>query len=234
MEWLPSNGPLNPLACYDSKANIKNNETGQSFLQDGVVSTGEDYFIIKPLPKKYWKPPYDVLPHVIVRKNKPSNDHTQILRESSDNALRRRWLISSRRSRRAVPGFEVRIETAVFVDRDLFRHMSSNFPVNTERQLLRFVLAMVNAVSISLSNFEKVSPRYIQQLFLSSRCNCSIMTPAWATRSASFWKDLKYSTQSPQDCKDLTTSTASSVVFAHGSNKKIHRGTKALCTGITP
>lgn len=38
------------------------------------------------------------------------------------------------------------VETAVFVDRDLFEHMKTNFPIDTERELIRFVLAMINAV----------------------------------------------------------------------------------------
>lgn len=41
----------------------------------------------------------------------------------------------------------IHVETAVFVDRDLVRHMVNNFPTDTERELVRFVLAMVNAVS---------------------------------------------------------------------------------------
>lgn len=44
-------------------------------------------------------------------------------------------------------GSPVFVETAVFVDRDLFDHMITNFPVDTERELIRFVLAMINAVS---------------------------------------------------------------------------------------
>lgn len=39
------------------------------------------------------------------------------------------------------------VETAVFVDRDLYDHMKINFPIDTERELIRFVLAMINAVS---------------------------------------------------------------------------------------
>lgn len=39
------------------------------------------------------------------------------------------------------------VETAVFVDRDLFDHMKTNFPTDTDRELIRFVLAMINAVS---------------------------------------------------------------------------------------
>lgn len=54
-----------------------------------------------------------------------------------------------KRSRReAFPaGATVFVETAVFVDRDLFEHMKTNFPVDTEREITRFVLAMINAVS---------------------------------------------------------------------------------------
>lgn len=40
------------------------------------------------------------------------------------------------------------IETAIFVDKDLFKHMAKNFPDNTENQLIRFVLAMVNGVQL--------------------------------------------------------------------------------------
>lgn len=39
------------------------------------------------------------------------------------------------------------IEIAVFVDKDLTEHMKTNFPDDTEKELVRFVLAMVNAVS---------------------------------------------------------------------------------------
>lgn len=40
------------------------------------------------------------------------------------------------------------IETAIFVDKDLFRHMAKNFPRNTESHLIRFVLAMINGVQL--------------------------------------------------------------------------------------
>lgn len=40
------------------------------------------------------------------------------------------------------------IETAIFVDKDLFRHMRKNFPTNTESHLIRFVLAMINGVQL--------------------------------------------------------------------------------------
>lgn len=48
------------------------------------------------------------------------------------------------------------IETAIFVDKDLFRHMAKNFPKNTEENLIRFVMAMINCVcdTILIEKFE--------------------------------------------------------------------------------
>ncbi|XKL64853.1 hypothetical protein PGB90_004939 [Kerria lacca] len=43
---------------------------------------------------------------------------------------------------------EIFIETAVFVDKDLYNHMISTFPVNTEKELIKFVLALINAVHL--------------------------------------------------------------------------------------
>lgn len=56
---------------------------------------------------------------------------------------------STKRAKRdaTASGSPVFVETAVFVDRDLFDHMKTNFPMETERELIRFVLAMINAVS---------------------------------------------------------------------------------------
>jgi len=45
------------------------------------------------------------------------------------------------------PNTELYVEIAVFIDKDLFNHMTTTFPENTEKELIRFVLALVNAVS---------------------------------------------------------------------------------------
>lgn len=50
-------------------------------------------------------------------------------------------------SNRKVPHI-LYIETAIFVDRDLFRHMAKNYPKNTEGNLIRFVMAMINGVQL--------------------------------------------------------------------------------------
>lgn len=62
---------------------------------------------------------------------------------------------NGRRKKRAVHllGSPVFVETAVFVDRDLFQHMRANYPIDTERELVRFVLAMINAVSICFKKY---------------------------------------------------------------------------------
>ncbi|XP_049778621.1 A disintegrin and metalloproteinase with thrombospondin motifs adt-1-like [Schistocerca cancellata] len=47
-----------------------------------------------------------------------------------------------------LPATPVHVETAVFIDRDLFQHMTHNFPSDTEHELVRVVLAMINAVQL--------------------------------------------------------------------------------------
>ncbi|XP_053614475.1 A disintegrin and metalloproteinase with thrombospondin motifs adt-1-like [Plodia interpunctella] len=53
---------------------------------------------------------------------------------------------TQRQKRAILPA--VFVETAVFVDRDLYKHMTINFPKDTERELVRFILAMINAVQL--------------------------------------------------------------------------------------
>lgn len=117
------------------------------FFQDGVVSKNNEYFLIKPLPTRFWKSPYNVIPHLIIKKKLQNLQLFDVQQSNYANGIK----YSSRIKRSLPSSLEVRIETAVFVDHDLFRHMTSNFPINTERQLLRFVLAMVNAVNIPIS-----------------------------------------------------------------------------------
>ncbi|KDR17787.1 A disintegrin and metalloproteinase with thrombospondin motifs 18 [Zootermopsis nevadensis] len=59
--------------------------------------------------------------------------------------------VVQRRGKRSVvlvPGMPIHVETAVFVDKDLYQHMALNFPADTERELVRVVLAMINAVQL--------------------------------------------------------------------------------------
>lgn len=55
---------------------------------------------------------------------------------------------SSTNSSSATKPKVLHIETAIFVDKDLYRHMAKNYPKNTETHLIRFVLAMINGVQL--------------------------------------------------------------------------------------
>lgn len=63
-----------------------------------------------------------------------------------DAFIEKLGISSTRQKRGILPA--VFVETAVFVDRDLYKHMTINFPKDTERELVRFVLAMINAVQL--------------------------------------------------------------------------------------
>lgn len=81
--------------------------------------------------------------------NDENNNKSKKHNEHDDHQQHRR-----RRRRRNIASGSTKIpqdlyiETAIFVDRDLFQHMSKNFPDNTESQMIRFVLAMINAVQL--------------------------------------------------------------------------------------
>lgn len=124
--------------------------------------------MINPLPKRFHNDTFK--PHLLVRKNNKKAKELQkcshdVIRSSEHRLLKRsltpefsavtyirddnirfpkEYKRVKRTSKTESPVF---IETAVFVDRDLFDHMKSNFPADTERELIRFVLAMINAVS---------------------------------------------------------------------------------------
>ncbi|KAH8407513.1 hypothetical protein KR222_004682, partial [Zaprionus bogoriensis] len=67
---------------------------------------------------------------------------------SYSTAPRHRRHIGVAPARRWQAPHELHIETAIFVDSDLYRHMERNFPKDTKSQLIRFVLAMINGVQL--------------------------------------------------------------------------------------
>lgn len=74
--------------------------------------------------------------------NAPLNNNNKLsnLKAASES------IYKNRHKRSLVPA--IFVETAVFVDRDLHKHMVVNYPKDTERELVRFVLAMINAVQL--------------------------------------------------------------------------------------
>jgi len=78
----------------------------------------------------------------------PDVSHCHDCLEEKDGGLAGR----GKRSVVLLPGTPIHVETAVFIDKDLYQHMALNFPADTERELLRVVLAMINAVSLQSSH----------------------------------------------------------------------------------
>lgn len=72
--------------------------------------------------------------------------HRQLQRKRRDikNNRTKRYL-SGNGNITAIPQL-LHIETAIFIDRDLYLHMAKNYPKNTESELIRFVLTMINGV----------------------------------------------------------------------------------------
>lgn len=143
-------------------------------LKNGVVhSDANHYYTIRPLPTRF----HDAtsIPHVLSQKPhvvfKDANvrfrsveDCQAKVEEIKDSKSKMPKKVT--RSKREVfpVGSTVFVETAVFVDRDLFELMKANFPVDTEREIIRFVLAMINAVSLSKNFINlKTEIKFIQK-----------------------------------------------------------------------
>lgn len=100
----------------------------------------------------------------------PQADDLYSNRSHESTEFQLEWL--ARRKKRHIAANSIKkipqilfIETAIFVDKDLFRHMAINYPKNTEGNLIRFVLAMINGVNINfIINFKKKKFRYIQHI----------------------------------------------------------------------
>lgn len=67
------------------------------------------------------------------------------------------------------------LEIAIFVDQDLYKLMAVSFESNTEMEIIRFVLAMVNAVS-NIIRYELMKRPIITLRFLIIPFFLSILT----------------------------------------------------------
>lgn len=93
------------------------------------------------------------LPQNKTETNGPALPSVYSSETKEDAATSAKTFKSTKRTKRDTLGSPIFVETAVFVDRDLFDHMKTNFPTDTERELIRFILAMINAVSVLLFRF---------------------------------------------------------------------------------
>ncbi|CAH1169956.1 unnamed protein product, partial [Phaedon cochleariae] len=133
------------------------NELAALSLCDGVRGLihidEESFFLISPLPKRFHT--VSAEPHLLIKKRHgqhsqhslPLKNDTKDMRDTKakKDIFKKKVRVRRETFPEGAPAF---VETAVFVDKDLFEHMKTNFPVNTERELIRFVLAMINAVQL--------------------------------------------------------------------------------------
>lgn len=133
-------------------------------LKRGIVRHNERAYLIHPLPERFGRGA-----HVIVDSNatagldeRRSSVPAASAREqhhcAADDSLQfpaanDSLEVRSQRQRRFISGTNrvprvLHIETAVFVDKDLYRHMMKNYATDTESKLIRFVLAMINGVQL--------------------------------------------------------------------------------------
>nr|CAI5865939.1 unnamed protein product [Callosobruchus analis] len=142
----------------------------------GVLHTKDsNYFLIHPLPRRFHTNTSN--PHVLIKKTHKGTknngedyncqnsiditedkpilpDEAKDTRHRSETRIDRRKRETfvnriNRKKRETFPeGAPAFVETAVFVDKDLFEHMKTNYLSETEREVIRFVLAMVNAVQL--------------------------------------------------------------------------------------
>lgn len=131
---------------------------------------GNKYYIIEPLPDRFQNKNH--YPHILIQKNLELYEESyqcshqnlignktspKLFSKPSANFVSKKGkaingknlkILNRNKRENFAPGAPVFVETAVFVDRDLFDHMKANFPLDTERELIRFVLAMINAVQL--------------------------------------------------------------------------------------
>lgn len=138
-----------------------------------MVRHNDRIYIIHPLPERF-----GTGAHVIIDSNRPATAQTRPSRsdynanyvdedvavhpctagdtEQHENTIDRHQRPGGgtrRRQRRFISATNrvprvLHIETAVFVDKDLYRHMMKNYATDTESKLIRFVLAMINGVQL--------------------------------------------------------------------------------------
>lgn len=136
-------------------------------MQRGILYQNSRNLIIHPLPQRFGATSHimyetelpgvkfddDKLQVDIINKNQTNETTRKTTTTTNRHKMQhidfkqrsKRYIASG--SNRKVPHI-LYIETAIFVDRDLFRHMAKNYPKNTEGNLIRFVMAMINGVQL--------------------------------------------------------------------------------------
>lgn len=140
------NGALNGIHdCFYRSPNAALDLCDSNRVQGMFRYQNED-FLIFPLPDRFGKKNV----HILTPSTKARYQlvHKHDYEELVDRKKRAIGEETSSNSTEKTKPKVLHIETAIFVDRDLYRHMAKNYPKNTETHLMRFVLAMINGVQL--------------------------------------------------------------------------------------
>lgn len=136
-------------SCFYSNENSAFDLCDESIR--GIVRRNDTNLVIHPLPSRFGTQSHIVMHRLSDDLRENSLFEPDMKRYDSDmNENRYSSYVPRYRPKRqttSIPNV-LHIETAIFVDKDLFRHMRKNFPTNTESHLIRFVLAMINGVQL--------------------------------------------------------------------------------------
>ncbi|XP_025201614.1 A disintegrin and metalloproteinase with thrombospondin motifs adt-1-like [Melanaphis sacchari] len=113
-------------------------------LRGILKSSEDDFYAISPLPERFQG--LDETPHVIVRLENAAKLRDSLGKFIAVNEYNKSHKV--RKKRGIWSPSVLNLEIAIFVDQDLYRLMAINFEPNTEKEIIRFVLAMVNAVDL--------------------------------------------------------------------------------------
>lgn len=134
--------------CYHSNQTLS--------FQRGIIRVQQQVYVLKPKKNIGSQ-------HVIKLLNQfnPATNEKHCSNGDSLNTINTNYddtlFFEHRRTKREVPpeGSRLYMEIAVFVDQHLFNHMKTNFPKDTESEVINVVLAMINAVSKLILKFSK-------------------------------------------------------------------------------
>lgn len=142
-----------------------------------MIRHNERVFVIHPLPDRF-----GIQSHIIYEMNQPLfNSTDQIMHSDSGGDLVDDSNVNEvkNRMKRRISATEkipqvLHIETAIFVDKDLYKHMVTNFGNDTESQIIRFVLALVNGVGGQWPQKGPLTNNVTESSHLSTASNCDL------------------------------------------------------------
>lgn len=119
-----------------------------------MIRQHEQVFIINPLPERFGTKSHIV--YEIKQSNTTDESNIGFNSELINSIFHPNVKGLLKREKRRISATEkipqvLHIETAIFVDKDLYKHMAINFANDTESQIIRFVLALVNGVRFLLN-----------------------------------------------------------------------------------